>query len=199
MFLMVLTAACAVLPVARVAAPNDSLGELHRGGRTWAEFFEAAKARKDTWRENFERGAPDSALAVRAQAVPGSWKLLAVAEDWCGDSANTVPYLARLAELVPGLELRIVDSKKGRWVMEQHRTDDGRAATPTILLLDANDAVVGTFVERPAPLRAWVAEHKPKLSDDDFQAQKTKWYREDRGYHTVLEIVELLEAAAQRS
>ena len=35
-------------------------------------------------------------------------RLLVVAEDWCTDSANTIPYVARLAALA-GVELRILD------------------------------------------------------------------------------------------
>ncbi len=175
---------------------SDSLATLYRSGITWQEFFAGAKARKEMWRDNFDRGAPDSAVVVRARAVAGSWRLLAVAEDWCGDSANTVPYLARLVDQVPGLELRIVDSKKGKWVMERHQTPDGRPATPTIVLLDPEGNERGCFVERPAQLRAWVAENKPKLSEDDFQSAKMAWYRKDQGHQTVLEIVELLEMAA---
>lgn len=192
---LLLMLGCLLAPGPKGVLVTDSLADLHRGGRTWQEFFDLAKARKEMWRENYERGVPDSALVARAVAVGGSWRLLAVAEDWCGDSANTVPYLARLAEQVPGLDLRIVDSKRGRWVMEKHRTPDGRAATPTIVLLGPDGAEVGVFVERPAALRAWVDENKPKLSDDDFQAAKMKWYREDRGRSTVAEVVALIEAA----
>lgn len=196
--LLAISLLCAA-PLPQVGpAPSDSLIDLHRGGRTWAEFFEAAKARKDMWRENFDQGQPDSAMVARLTAVGRHWRILAVAEDWCGDSANTVPYLARLAEAVPNLELRIVDSKRGRWVMERNRTADGRAATPTIVVLDDQDVEVGVFIERPAALKAWVAENKPKLSDDEFQTAKMKWYREDLGRHTVGDIVELIEAAGNR-
>jgi len=195
--LLALALSCTPLAVAPTREPADSLIDLHKGGRTWAEFFDAAKARKDMWRENYQNGLPDSAMVARVAAVSGQWRILAVAEDWCGDSANTVPYLARLVEQAPNLELRIVDSKKGKWVMERHRTQDGRAATPTIVILDERDAQVGVFIERPAPLRDWVAEHKPKLSDEEFQAGKMKWYREDRGRSTVAEVVEMIEAFAR--
>lgn len=176
---------------------SDSVARLYEGGRTWAEFFEAAKARKPMWRDNYEAGEADPVLVARARAVGGQWRILAVAEDWCGDSANTVPYLVRLSEQVPGLDLRIANSKDGRWLMERHRTPDGRAATPTIVLLDSEGQERGCFVERPAKLRDWVSENKPKLPDDDFQTAKMRWYREDRGRETVREIVELLEAAGK--
>ena len=149
------------------------------------------------WTDNYDAGAPDPELVARAKAIGGQWRILAVAEDWCGDSANTVPYLVRLAEQVPGLEIRIANSKDGRWLMERHRTPDGRAATPTIVLLDSDGAERGCLIERPAKLRDWVSENKPKLSDEDFQQAKMTWYRSDRGRETVGEMVELLEAAAK--
>lgn len=194
----VLAAAAVCLATAEQSVPaaGDSLATLYQGGVSWQEFFTAARSRKEMWRNNYDRGAPDSAAVARAKAVPGAWKILAVAEDWCGDSANTVPYLARLVEQVPSLELRIVNSKKGKWVMERHRTPDGRAATPTIVLLDPEGNEQGCFVERPAKLRAWVAENKPKLSEDDFQSGRMAWYRKDRGHETVRELIELMELAA---
>ncbi len=196
--LSALAALCAA-PIALPAAPTDSLVNLFDGGKTWAEFFEGAKARRETWRENYQQGEPAEEQVARARAVGGSWRVLVVAEDWCGDSANTVPYLARLVEQVPGMELRIVNSTIGKWVMTRHPTPDGRAATPTIVLLGPEGEERGCFIERPAPLRAWVAEHKPTLSDDEFQAGKMGWYRSDRGKATVTEIVEMLEAAAAGS
>lgn len=198
MFLnLAVTVACLAVPTAVPGAPGDSVTRLYHSGRTWAEFFEAAKARKPMWTDNYEAGAPDPELVARAKAIGGQWRILAVAEDWCGDSANTVPYLVRLAEQVPGLEIRIANSKDGRWLMERHRTPDGRAATPTIVLLDSDGEERGCFVERPAKLRDWVSENKPKLSDEDFQQAKMTWYRSDRGRETVREMVELLEAAGK--
>ncbi len=187
--------ACLVGPAGAVR--SDSLVRLYEGGRTWVEFFEAAKDRKPMWTDNYQAGAPDSMIGDRARAVGGQWRILAVAEDWCGDSANTVPYLVRLAEQVPGLDIRIANSKDGRWLMERHQTPDGRAATPTIVLLDAAGEERGCIIERPLKLRVWVSENKPKLSDDDFQKAKMTWYREDRGRETVQEMVSLLEAAGK--
>ncbi len=197
LFMAAVVVACWAGPAGGSPVRSDSLVQLYEGGRTWAEFFEAAKARKPMWTDNYQAGSPDSAIVDRAKAVGGQWRILAVAEDWCGDSANTVPYLVRLSEEVPGLEIRIANSKDGRWLMERHRTPDGRAATPTIVLLDPAGAERGCIIERPLKLREWVSENKPKMSDDDFQKAKMAWYLEDRGRQTVLEMVLLLEAAGK--
>lgn len=172
----------------------DSLRSLYESGRTWQAFLDAARARRTLWVDNYEQGTPEAAMVARAEAVGGSWRFLVVAVDSCSDSANTIPFLARLVERVPGLELRIVAPGDGRWVMESHRTDDGRAATPTVLLLDHAFQEQGCFIERPAALRRLLAERG--LSEEERYERKMAWYRDDRGSETVRDLVELLEAAA---
>ncbi|MHB1326606.1 MAG: thioredoxin family protein [Gemmatimonadales bacterium] len=197
-----LLAACSVGPVfegprPRMLESTDSLVALFETGKTWDEFLAAATARRTTWEENYGRGAvSDSALITRARAV-GGWRILAVAEDWCGDSANTIPYLARLVEQAPALELRIVNSTVGKWVMNRYQTADGRAATPTVIVLDRDGAVQGCLIERPMALKNWITENKPKLSEEDFRNQRIEWYRNDVGVSTVGEFVTVLEAAVR--
>lgn len=172
-------------------AHADSLDRLFERGRTYQSFLESANARKETWLENTRAATLDSAVLARARAVGGEWRLLVVAEDWCGDSANTIPYVARLVDSLPSVALRIVNSTDGRWVMERYRTPDGRAATPTVVLLNAAGEPVGCFIERPAGLRKAIAAGGRSMTI------LTEWRKQDAGRSTVLEIVELLEAAAQ--
>jgi hypothetical protein len=164
-------------------------------GVPFAEFLAATEARRDTWHDNHARELPPE-LLERARAVPGSWRLLVVAVDRCGDSAHTIPYLGRLVAEVDDLDMRIVDPEVGREVMEAHRTPDGRAATPTVLLLDAEGREVGCWVERPAELQSWWIDNPDALDDEARLARKYEWYERDAGATTAREIVEGLEAAA---
>jgi len=176
---------------------SDSLERLYRRGRTFAEFLSAVRSRRETWLDNYAGAVLPRELLERARAVAGRWRLLVVAEDWCGDSANTIPYLARLVDSLPFVELRIVGSREGRWVLERHRTPDGRAATPTVVLLDSAGADVGCFVERPAGLREWLTDNRPHLSEGKLQQGREEWRRKDAGQSTLREMVELLEGAAE--
>jgi hypothetical protein len=116
--------------------------------------------------------------------------------DSCGDSAHTIPFIAALVDSLPNVELRVVEPGAGRWVMEAHRTPDGRAATPTVVLLDEKGDDVGCFVERPLALQAWTVAEKPRLPEQEWLERKYQWYRDDAGRETVREIVALLESAA---
>ncbi len=122
-----------------------------------------------------------------------------VAEDWCGDSVNTIPYLARLVEAVDGWDLRVIDSRRGADIMGAHRTPDGRSATPTVVLIDASDEEVGAWVERPQILQEWFLRSQDELEHDDLYAQKYKWYAEDAGEETVRELTEVARQALQTS
>jgi thioredoxin family protein len=181
---------------ASVTGRSDSLERLYDRGKRFAEFLAAVKSRRETWLDTYALAAPAGELLARARAVHGRWRLLVVAEDWCGDSANTIPYLAGLSDSVSSIELRVVSSQQGRWVMERHRTPDGRAATPTVVLLDSAGADVGCFVERPAALQEWLTENRPRLSERELQHGREAWRRKDAGQSTLREIIELLEAAS---
>lgn len=181
-----------VVPSTSVSA-TDSLERLFRNGRTWQQFSDAARSRRETWKDNYDRGAPPVELVERARAT-GSWRILVVAEDWCGDSANTIPYLVRLVENLPSIEVRITNSRDGRGVMVAHPNAQGNPATPTILVLNERFEERACFVDSPARLQVWVKEHVSD-SGKDRHALRMDWYHEDGGKETTLEMVELLEAA----
>jgi len=181
------------------AGPVDpeAYRELWESGVTWQEFLADAESRRDGWLENWASSEGlDSAGVERARAVGGTWYVLAVAVDGCSDSVSTIPYLARLAERVDGLELRIVDSDAGRWVMEENPTPDGRAATPTVVLLDPDFEKRGCFIERPSALQSILLENQDELDQRQLYHFKMGWYHGNRGGTTVREIVRILEAAA---
>ena len=177
--------------------PDSTYRRLFDGGLTMEAFLAAAKARKEQWATNYGRGVVADAVLSQSRSAPGPWRLLVVAVDGCSDSVNTVPYIARLVEQLMGVELRIVDNVVGRPVMDAHRTPDGRGATPTVILLDANFEERGCWVERPAELRDWMLEHKGKAKDSELFDHKMAWYEEDKGVKTLADIAAMFEAAGK--
>jgi hypothetical protein len=183
------------LPGAVVA--DSTHRALFEQGIPYAAFLANAKSRRELWERNSSWTTPTDALVARARATGSGWKLLAVAVDGCSDSVSTIPYIAQLVAQLPGVELRIVGSDLGRAIMEAHRTPDGRAATPTVLLLDADYVERGAFIERPSELQQWMIAQKGVLSDSEANTRKMVWYDKDKGVQTVTEIVALMERARQ--
>jgi len=175
------------------ALPTIDYAALFDKGVPFRDFLDAARSRRDEWLERSKDAKVDAEAVTRVRQLGARRRLLIVAEDWCGDSANTLPYVARLAESAPEvLDLRIIDSSAGRPVMEAHRTLDGRAATPTVVLLDETGAFLAAWVERPSALQKWYIEQQDLLNQRDLLDQKYKWYKEDQGKSAIREIVELL-------
>jgi len=174
---------------------SDSLPEVYRSAMTWEEFHAGADARRELWDRNWSRASVPGQLRSRAEAAGGPWRILAIVEPGCSDSVSTLPYLARLAGEVASLELRVTDSNQGRPWMEDHRTPDGRAATPTFLLLNEAHQVRGCWVEQPAALQEfWLEALARGEAREEFE-RKMAWYEEDGGAETLREFVEILEAA----
>jgi len=182
--------------VEAVGVLDDAVREMYQGGQTFDAFLDAASRRRDLWLSTYARSEVPEDLLARARAVTGVWRLLVVAVDACSDSVGTIPFTARLVGQVDGLDMRIVDSSVGRSVMDAHPTTDGRSATPTLVLLDADWNEAGCFIERPLPLQDWIGENQGRLSRDALFQGKMAWYEDDAGRSTVRQIVEMMEAAA---
>ncbi|WP_353265289.1 thioredoxin family protein [Gemmatimonas sp.] len=183
-------------PAAGAVRADSTLGALHASGQTFTDFVAAAKARREGWvklADSAEVAAPVAARA-KAAAAGGSWRLLVVAIDACGDSMNTVPYVAKVAALA-GVDLRIVLPSVGRPVQESHRSLDGRVATPTFVLIDAAGNERGCIVEQPRALREWSAPARSAVSIDSVHAGIRAFYAADKGAAIAMETAEMLEAA----
>lgn len=188
------------VPSPAVAVHADSAYRaLFESGLGFTDFVERAQQRKEQWQAHFKQAVLPDALLARASHAGGPWRLLVVAVSGCSDSVNSIPYLARLVSRVPGLDLRIVDSNAGRSVMASHRTPDGRAATPTVILLDGEYNERGCWIERPSELQSWIISQKGKVGDGEIFERKMRWYDDDKGAKSLDEIVAVMEAAAAGS
>jgi membrane-associated protease RseP (regulator of RpoE activity) len=120
-------------------------------GASFHEFLKSVSA-LHPWQALYDRARVPDDLLERARDVRGVWHLLALSEDWCGDGANTLPYLARLAEALSTLELRILARDAHPDLMDRHLTGSARAI-PVVIILDEAFREVGWWGPRPAPLQ----------------------------------------------
>jgi len=166
---------------------------LYARGTTFAEFLDQAQSRRDEWRNRYRDALVDPGLIQQARALHGRHLLLVVAEDWCSDSAQSIPYLARLVEAAPDtLEMRVVDSTTGRPASEANPTPDGRGATPTVVVLTADGTSIGAWSERPSELERWSIEQRKLLSNRELHQRIAEWYARDAGRSVLTEIMAIL-------
>jgi hypothetical protein len=155
---------------------------------TFEAFLAASTEHRGLW-EGIHRIAriPDWAPA----AVPAGVhrKLLVIAEDWCGDASNTIPILAKLADVTPGLEVRIVRRDQHPGLMDQYLTNGSRSI-PIVIALDAELREIGHWGPRPAVLQSWVMANRLTTPKSELYPLVRKWYARDRGEATLREVLE---------
>lgn len=182
--------------VLTVADADSTLVAAYAAGESWERFLGAARAGRARWVKHWETAVVPADALAQARALPAGFRLLVIAVDACSDSINTIPYLAKLVAEVPALDMRIIAPMVARPLMTARPTPDGRAATPTVILLDAEGNEVGCWIERPAALQAMAMEARAAGSLGSFLSGKQEWYDADAGASTIREIVALLTAAA---
>jgi hypothetical protein len=163
--------------------------ELWDKALSFESFVAACKAEHcGLWRGVYKLARiPDWALAV---VPPGaSRKLLVIAEDWCGDASNTVPIIAKLVEMAPGLELRVIPRDENPELMDQYLTNGARSI-PIVIALNDNFQEVGHWGPRPAQLQTWVMANRGTIPKAELYPQVRTWYARDRGESTLREVLE---------
>jgi hypothetical protein len=185
----------AVLVLMPPQDPPANEGALWQAATPFPAFLEGVKARREQWQSRFANAAVEADALNRARALPGRRRVLAIAEGRCSDSAWAVPYLAKLAAAVPDrIELRVVTpAEGGARLQAANLTPDGRKATPTIVVLDEQDRILGTWVERPMELQKWYVENKATVAQAERYSHLDKWYTDDAGRTTIAEVLAILE------
>jgi hypothetical protein len=166
------------------------------GAQRFSEFLATAEQHAAQWRDTYRLAKVADDVVARATAVGGPWRLAVIVEDWCGDAVNTVPYLARLAELAPGLELRVFDREHNADLMDAHLGPGGARAIPVVVVYDAQGAEHGWWGSRPGPLTAWFEAEGRALEKSERYRHIRTWYARDRGRTTVHEVLQIVERAA---
>lgn len=153
----------------------------------WPAFLRAGMDHYDLWRGIYDRVVLPGWAIEEFMRSPVR-RLVVIAADWCGDAANTVPVLARLADLIPDMELRIVIRDEHPAVMNRYLTS-GTRSIPIAIALDLSFRELGHWGPRPAALQEWVIANKKMMPSPQRYAYARKWYARDKGETTLRELM----------
>jgi hypothetical protein len=122
---------------------------------------------------------------------PQKWIL--IAEHWCADSANIVPYISKLAKAIPTVDLSIELRDSKPFTINQFLTNGGKAI-PKLIAKDEKGDVLFTWGPRPDKLTQLVRKWKEeKLENSIFKQNIQNWYDEDQGNETIIELINLIK------
>ena len=165
--------------------PAIDLATAWDGAMTYAEFEAVASPEHRPLWEAIHRThtLPEWAATLR---LPAGTRLLAIAADWCGDAVNTLPTMAKWAELI-GVEFRIIDRDRWPQVMDHYLTDGARSI-PIVIALDPEFRELGHWGPRPSELQAWVMAHLATMDKEERYKEVRRWYAKDRGATAIRDV-----------
>ncbi len=123
---------------------------------------------------------------------------LVISEPWCGDAAQTLPFLNKIAQHCENIDLKIVLRDENPELMDQFLTN-GSQSIPMVIMVDAITMnVIQTFGPRSKAATKLVTDYKTEHGkiDNAFKETLQVWYNNDKGISIVNDILETIEVKA---
>jgi len=131
---------------------------------------------------------------IKKISEPQTWVLLT--ESWCGDAAQNVPVLDKLASLNEHIELKLFFRDENPDIMDKYLTNGGRSIPKLIIFPKDSNKELGTWGPRPAELQeiydAWRNDPN-KVPYKEFNVTLQKWYAKNKAQAMQAELEEMFK------
>jgi hypothetical protein len=167
--------------------------ERYEAASRFPAYLDSVVKHAELWNGMYRTAMPTGHDVERLRNVHGTWRFLALSEDWCSDAVSTLPIMARLAEQA-GIDFRVLGRDAIADLMDVHLTS-GTRSIPVVMVLDGEFRERGWWGPRPAALQRWFRNEAHMLPKEDRTRRKRAWYARDRGRTAVNELLEAVERA----
>ena len=148
------------------------------------ERIEFTKLNAQRMNRNEKQFVMNEELKALIAKIQQPLKWLIITEAWCGDSAQCIPIIEKVAEHSSKISCRYVFRDEHPELMEKYHTN-GTHSVPKLICYDAStERELWTWGPRPAKLLEVVKKLKqenPTISHDEFLQHIHLWYAKDRG------------------
>ena len=119
---------------------------------------------------------------------------LILTEGWCGDAAQNIPVIEKIAAQSGSIETRYILRDENLDLMDQFLTNGARSI-PKLIAIDAETIeVIGTWGSRPAPAQKLFYELKEQgIEKPLIMENLQRWYNADKSQTIQKEFAEFIE------
>ena len=141
----------------------------------------------------------NQSLVETVRNLKVSWVWLILTEGWCGDAAQNIPPIEKIAAENDGITTRYLLRDDNLELIDKHLTDNGRAI-PKLICLDADTLQeIGVWGSRPVAAHELFKKLKAEgLEKHQIIEQVIRWYNDDHTQSLQREFAELLPLWANR-
>ncbi len=133
----------------------------------------------------------ETLLALKKIDKPITW--LVLTEGWCGDAAQTLPVINKIANESDLITLKIIFRDEHEELMSHFLTNGGKSI-PKLLVLNSENDVLNTWGPRPNIATKMVQDYKNTHGQLDaaFKQELQVWYNKNKGVNIQENMVGLL-------
>lgn len=119
---------------------------------------------------------------------------LIMTEGWCGDAAQNVPAIEKIAAASDNITTRYILRDENLELMDLYLTDGSRSIPKLIAIDDESGDVLGTWGSRPLAAQLAFEDMKARGIDKDaILEQMQRWYNSDRSVAVQKEFEDLIK------
>ena len=134
----------------------------------------------------------DDSVVNKFSSIDKKITWVVLSEGWCGDAAQNLPVINKLAETNSNINLRIVLRDENPELMNEFLTN-GNQAIPKLIQLE-NEKATKTWGPRPTIATKMVVDYKAKHGqlDADFKKDLQVWYNKNKSENVIEDLSELI-------
>ena len=137
----------------------------------------------------------DETIAEEVKSLKDKWNWVVLAESWCGDGAQNIPVIAKIASLSPNIDLKIVLRDENPELMQNYLTNGSKSIPKLICFKEQTREEIGIWGPRPSAIQQMVVSYKkqnPDVPHDEFVKNLHTWYAKDNGQSIQSDLKKLI-------
>jgi hypothetical protein len=142
----------------------------------------------------------NESLKEKARSVKRKMIWLIITEGWCGDAAQNIPVIEKIASESANIETRYVLRDENLELMDEYLTNNARSI-PKLICLDAETLEeIGTWGPRPQTAMDYFYEMREQgIEKPQMMENLQRWYFQDKEQSLEAEFENLLDGWAKQN
>lgn len=138
---------------------------------------------------------PSNEISEVISSIDEQQYWMIITETWCGDSAQNIPYIEKIASLNSKIILRYILRDSNPDIMDLYLTDGKSRSIPKLVVFDKEGNELFQWGSRPKPAQELFENLiADDVSKDERNKQLHTWYAKNQGKQIEMELIQLLNA-----
>lgn len=136
------------------------------------------------------------ANALKNIKTPMTW--IVISEAWCGDAAQSTPFIANLASVSENVELKFILRDENHDMMNEYLTNGGMSIPKLVIFNSITGDELANWGPRPSELQKLMIAFKNEKGDamtyDELSEMIHQWYARNKNQTIEEELLSLIKS-----